>query len=107
MKDQQAFFQSITQYSERIRHVEEIQEKLVQLIETLWTGRPRPVHLDIPSDLLSAIGNFPDDSPVPCKPVPLAPDAQALHDAVALLRQAKRPAIYAGGGVKSAEDKFP
>lgn len=102
MKDQQAFFQTITARSERVEHVEEIQERLVEAIEMLWSGRPRPVHVDIPSDLLSERGRFPDDPPAPVKPAPPAPDEGAVREAAALLRQAKRPVIYAGGGVKSA-----
>ncbi|WP_298929503.1 thiamine pyrophosphate-binding protein [uncultured Ramlibacter sp.] len=67
-------------------------------------GRPGPVHLDIPQDVLGAPCSFADDEfeIAPSRyraTTPSRPAAAAVDDAVALLRGAKRPLIVAGGGV--------
>ncbi len=67
----------------------------------LTTGRPGPVHIEVPTDIM----------PLPCDalPAPAAPQAkalpqaQALAQAAALLNAAKRPVILAGGGVRGQE----
>ena len=67
-------------------------------------GRPGPVHLDVPQDVLSATCEFADDEfdLGPARYRALLgprPAAESVAQAVALLRAAKRPLIVAGGGV--------
>ncbi len=70
------------------------------------SGRPGPVVIDLPKDIL--IGRAPY-SPAPVaahrsyRPVG-APATDAINRAVALLKGAKRPIIYTGGGVINAGD---
>ena len=67
----------------------------------LTTGRPGPVHIEVPTDVL----------PLPCpalpEPAPLATKAlsspTALDQAATLLNAAKRPLILAGGGARGQE----
>ena len=67
-------------------------------------GRPGPVHLDIPQDVLSAPCEFADDefaiapSRYRCTDGS-RPAAHAVEDAVTVLRGARRPLLVAGGGV--------
>lgn len=103
MKDQRAFFESITRYSQRILRVEDIPEAITTAIEALQTGRPRPVHIDIPTDLLAARSAFASPLRPPRKPVRQMADPQDVDTAANLLRQAKRPVMYAGGGIQSAD----
>lgn len=102
MKDQSAFFRSITQRSDRLTRVEAIPGAIRDAIETLQAGRPRPIHLEIPADLLAATGRF--DEPLPAPQPWTRPQAEppGLDEAIALLRRARRPVIYAGGGVISS-----
>jgi thiamine pyrophosphate-dependent acetolactate synthase large subunit-like protein len=67
-------------------------------------GRPGPVHLDIPQDVLSGPCEFADDEfdlePSRYRAVQgPRPAATLVSQAVAILRAAKRPLIVAGGGV--------
>ena len=70
----------------------------------LTTGRPGPVHIEVPTDVM----------PLPCAalPKPAVPAAKALPPAAnltkaaALLNAAKRPVILAGGGARGAEDSL-
>jgi len=68
------------------------------------SGRPGPVVIDLPKDILIL--------PAPYTPAPATahrsykpqtePDAALIAQAVALLKKAKRPIIYTGGGVINA-----
>ena len=67
------------------------------------TGRPGPVVIDLPKDIL--IGRAPYAGPVDThrsyRPR-TEPDPAQIDRAVALLKGAKRPVIYTGGGVVNA-----
>ena len=70
-------------------------------------GRPGPVHLDIPQDVLGEVHAFAaDEFDVTPKQYRATlgprPAAAAVDEAVALLRAAKRPLIVGGGGVVAA-----
>jgi acetolactate synthase-1/2/3 large subunit len=63
------------------------------------SGRPGPVLIDIPKDvqIQSIIFEaFPE--PASADPAP-APDPTALQEAAAMINTAKRPILYAGGGI--------
>jgi acetolactate synthase-1/2/3 large subunit len=67
------------------------------------TGRPGPVVVDLPKDIV--IGKAPYSQPNDSHPSyqpQIEPDAGQIARAVALLKGAKRPMIYAGGGVVNA-----
>src|ERR1700682_4290731 len=70
------------------------------------SGRPGPVVIDLPKDIL--IGEAPYQGP-PSLPhrsyrPQIDPDASQIAKAVAMLKSAKRPMIYTGGGVLNAGD---
>jgi acetolactate synthase-1/2/3 large subunit len=70
------------------------------------SGRPGPVLIDLPKDIV--INPAPYTPPMEAehrsyRPV-TEPDPAAIAQAVALLKQAKRPVIYTGGGVINAGD---
>ena len=72
-------------------------------------GRPGPVHLDIPQDVLAGRCDYADDAfdIAPGRYRALAgarPAADAVQAAAALLRGARRPLIVAGGGVVASGD---
>jgi acyl-CoA reductase-like NAD-dependent aldehyde dehydrogenase/thiamine pyrophosphate-dependent acetolactate synthase large subunit-like protein len=71
-------------------------------------GRPGPVHLDIPQDVLGEVHAFAADEfdLVPARyraTLPPRPAAAAVAAAIGLLRTAKRPLIVAGGGVVASD----
>jgi acetolactate synthase I/II/III large subunit len=66
------------------------------------TGRPGPVVVDLPKDVLFATGRYmpPEDAPAHKTYRPqVAPDAARIEEAAALIAQAKRPLFYGGGGI--------
>ncbi len=77
---------------------------LEEAIELAQSGRPGPVWIDIPKDLLlSKVAEAP--FPQPEFREPACPD---LTDALAMLRAARKPLLYSGGGISlaHAEDSF-
>jgi acetolactate synthase-1/2/3 large subunit len=68
------------------------------------SGRPGPVVVDLPKDILLAKGNYeeaPKEEHRSYRPA-TRPDAEQIRKAVALLKGARRPVVYAGGGVINA-----
>jgi acetolactate synthase I/II/III large subunit len=64
-------------------------------------GRPGPVHLDVPSDVLAdPCGPQPTTRQTFTAPSRIHPDPQALADTIELLITARRPLLVAGGGVQ-------
>lgn len=65
------------------------------------TGRPGPVVIDLPKDVLMTKGEY--HAPAKVKHRSYKPqvkgDTKRIEEAVALLAKAKKPIIYAGGGV--------
>jgi acetolactate synthase-1/2/3 large subunit len=91
----------LTKWNATVQSASEIPELVCQAFHELKTGRPRPVHLDLPVDLLAE-----ETDAVPLiaespQPEPLAPGS--VHTAADLLRTANRPLIIAGGGVVGAD----
>jgi acetolactate synthase-1/2/3 large subunit len=68
------------------------------------SGRPGPVVIDLPKDVLIAPAPYtpPPEAPHRSYRPQTEPDPGAIARAVALLKAAKRPVIYTGGGVINA-----
>lgn len=68
------------------------------------TGRPGPVLIDIPSDLSGSqmVFHYPDSTSIPSYKPTYKGNAKQVRQAVNLIESAKRPLIYAGGGIVSS-----
>lgn len=98
--DQLALMRPITKWAHRITHTHRIADLVAQAVRVATTGRPGPVFLEIPIDVLFARVDeakvvFPDRVRPDTAP---APPAEAVERAVEWLSHAERPAIMAGGG---------
>ncbi|MBD3640650.1 MAG: acetolactate synthase 2 catalytic subunit [Marinobacter sp.] len=75
-----------------------------EAIELAQSGRPGPVWIDIPKDLLlTEVADVPS-----LQPGPQQAECPDLSQALAMLRSARKPLLYSGGGVSLAhsEDSF-
>ena len=65
------------------------------------TGRPGPVLIDVPSDLSGAemVFHYPDSVNLPSYRPTYRGNAKQVRACAELIRSAKRPLLYAGGGV--------
>jgi acetolactate synthase I/II/III large subunit len=97
---QEAVLASVTAWSARALTVRDIPRHVRAAFGRLRTGRPRPVAIELPPDVLQATGDVSLLEPAP--PAPLEPDPKLVREAADLLRQAERPVIYSGGGTLAA-----
>ncbi len=93
----------IVKHNFSVRHAEEIPEIIRKAFHIAQTGRPGPVVVDIPKDMTNPTDRFPYVFPKQVKlrsynPVTKGHSGQ-IKKAFDLLMSAKRPVIYAGGGV--------
>ncbi|MCB1384546.1 MAG: thiamine pyrophosphate-binding protein [Nitratireductor sp.] len=101
--DYRAVFGTMAKWAVEIDDVERIPEILSRAWTTALTGRPGPVVIALPEDMLTSM----TDKPA-CKPVAIAEAAPRKADidtALAMLDGAERPLILAGGGGWSDQGK--
>jgi acetolactate synthase I/II/III large subunit len=94
--DYPAMFGTVAKWAVEIDQVDRIPEVISRAWITATTGRPGPVVIALPEDMLTAMT---DVAPLsgPARVAEPAPDAATLSDALALLSKAKRPLILTGG----------
>jgi len=91
----------ITKHNFVVRHVDELPDVIRAAFRIAAEGRPGPVLVDIPKDISIADVQAPAvrQSAAPQHPKSRAKiDQAALNQAAQYINQAKRPAIYFGGG---------
>lgn len=98
--DQLALLRPITKWAHRITHTHRIPDLVAQAVRVATTGRPGPVFLEIPVDVLFKRVDerevfFPQRVRPETSP---APARSAITQAIDWLQEAKRPVILAGGG---------
>ena len=99
--DGASLFQSITKWSAVVEDTSEIPRFLEKAFQIAISGRPGPVYLDLPEDVLTGSGVLCRVSPI-CSSAPVADDAMIARAAELLLR-AERPAMIIGKGVRWSE----
>jgi acetolactate synthase-1/2/3 large subunit len=93
---------SLTKWSRLVRSIEEIPEVIAQGFHWARSGRPGPVVLDFPVDLLKASMEFDRAGAfIPhAKPADAYVDSAFCETLIALLEQAKKPVALVGAGAK-------
>ncbi|MFG2631174.1 thiamine pyrophosphate-binding protein [Streptomyces sp. NPDC048473] len=101
MRSQTEALRAVAAFSHRVSTVEEIGSAVARAFTLFRTRRPRPVHVEVPLDLLETVQ--------PAGPVRLTPPLSApgpagpvLRDAARVLRSARHPALVLGGGARAA-----
>lgn len=106
--DNAALFAHLTKWSAQVTDVRRLPALARQAVQAATSGRPGPVHLDVPADVLAQVHAF--SRRELGEPGPLAilappwPDPALLDEAARRLCAAKRPLIVAGGGLARAPD---
>jgi acetolactate synthase I/II/III large subunit len=99
LRDQLAVFAPVVKHAVRAQSGGEIAEVMAEAWQIAQTPPSGPVYVELPLDVLTAEAPAADIvAPGEPAPRPLPPDG-ALEAAAALLRGARRPVIWAGGGV--------
>ncbi|HEY2793408.1 MAG TPA: acetolactate synthase large subunit, partial [Micromonosporaceae bacterium] len=94
----------ITKHNYLVQTAEELPRILAEAFHLASTGRPGPVLVDIPKDVLTAQTTFhwPPTLDLPGYRPTLHPHTKQIREAARLFAAAKRPVLYVGGGVIKA-----
>ena len=99
-----SMFRPVTKHAVLINKAERIPELLRGALRPAMSGRPGPVFVEIPRDVLG--GKLPPVSALAPERYrvthPQAPPAAAVREAVERLRRAERPLLLVGGGATRA-----
>ena len=95
---------SCTKHNYLVKNIQELPQIVRDAFFIARTGRPGPVLIDIPKDIAAASAEveIPSKASIPLsKFVPTA-DISQIDKIAELIKHAKKPLIYAGGGVVNA-----
>ncbi len=96
LADQAAVTSGFTAFSAMLRYPEELPELLARAYTVFRSGRPRPVHLSLPRDVLpEVVAEVWKTRRTPSLPMP---DPAAIEEAADRLARATQPLILVGGG---------
>lgn len=103
--DMVGLMSSVTKYSVMVSKPEDIRYQLEKAIYLMKSGRPGPVHLDIPIDVAKSIIDIDDLFPYD-EQIELAYDKdkinQQIDEFLKDLQNCERPSLMVGGGVRLA-----
>lgn len=96
---QVAMLRSLTRETWSVRRVEDVGTSVVAAGQATLEGHPQPTAIEVPVDLQYASTTA--RSPAYTQPEKTQPRADRVEEAAALLESARRPLVWAGGGVIS------
>ncbi|WP_188455212.1 thiamine pyrophosphate-dependent enzyme [Virgibacillus oceani] len=99
--DLERYFQHIAKWAVEVKDPERMPEIVQRAFRIAQTGRPGPVVVSLPEDVLPVEANM-YFGPHTIKPAP-APSNDEIKRIESVLMEVQHPLIIAGGGVKSAE----
>jgi acetolactate synthase-1/2/3 large subunit len=104
LRDQLGVARPVTLYNQRVGRVEDIMPAIASALACIRKGRPRPIHLDLPFDVLEGTAEVGEHVPAlpPCECARPAPDPALIRRGAHVIARAERPLILAGGGATAA-----
>lgn len=95
----------ITKYNYQIRDIADIPRIIREAVHIATTGRPGPVVIDLPKDVVAKETAFINDPEInlPSYQPTLRPNEMQIKKILKQLGKAKKPVIVAGGGVSYSE----
>ncbi len=100
LPDQLATLRSLTKWATRIDRPQDAPAKVAEAFTQLTCGRPRPVALEMPMDIMGREAAVPEVAPSAIWRC--APDPAAVAAAAKVIASARCPMIYVGGGAVTA-----
>ena len=96
-----------TKHNYLVKDVNDLARILHEAFYVARTGRPGPVVVDLPKDILMAMGTYTAPASVQHKTYrpQTTPDRAKVAEAVELMSRAKRPIFYGGGGLINSGER--
>ena len=93
-----------TKHNYLVKDIKKLASTVHEAFYVAKSGRPGPVVIDLPKDILIGKGPYSEAPQTPHRSYrpQTEPDMASIQAAVRLLKGAKRPILYAGGGVINA-----
>jgi acetolactate synthase-1/2/3 large subunit len=87
-----------------VKDIKDLPRILKEAFYIARTGRPGPVHVDLPKDISAQIGKFeyPDSIKMQTYKPNYKGNARQIKKAVSAIAESKRPVLYVGGGAISS-----
>ena len=95
----------ITKHNMLVTDPADIPRAITEAFHIASSGRPGPVLVDLPKDVLQAATTFrwPVETQLPGYRPTTRPHSKQIREAARLIGEARRPVLYVGGGVIKAE----
>ncbi len=93
--DYRAFFGPLAKWAAEVDQTERLAEYISRAFHVAQSGRPGPVVLALPEDMLSAHADVPDRAAPSAMPAPVSEDQ--VRAVTEMLARAERPLVVAGG----------
>lgn len=93
----------ITKHNYIVKDVTKLASVIREAFKIAQTGRPGPVLVDVPKDVTAQKADYTYAAPVAVKPLRDKITPEAIQTAVTLLKAAKKPFIFVGGGAVIAD----
>ena len=102
--DQLGIMRSLTKWAARVNSPSEVPVKIAEAFWQMHSGKPQPVGLEVPMDVLAERGLAEIDVES-SKPFYPPVDTDKLSKAAKLLGQAETPMIFVGGGAQDVSNE--
>jgi len=102
--DQLGILQTLTKWAARIDHPTQTGKVVNEAFRQLRDGRPRPVGIEMPLDVMALETEVALPSADGLPPITM-PDPELIDKAAALLAEAKKPLLFVGGGAVAASEE--
>jgi acetolactate synthase-1/2/3 large subunit len=104
LPSQQNLVAGVAAFSHTLMSPDELPQVLARAFAIFQGARPRPVHIEIPIDVITKPADHVAHQVAPRLSRP-APDQESIDEAAALLRDAETPVILLGGGAVSGAEE--
>jgi len=96
-----------TKHNYLVKDVNDLARMIHEAFYVARTGRPGPVVVDLPKDILFATGTYTEPGSVQHKTYrpQTVPDRAKVAEAMELIANAKRPIVYGGGGIINSGER--
>ena len=105
LPDQLGTLRSFCKGAMRITHPAAAPRLMAEALECCLSGRPGPVVVETPWDILDMKADVNSNAPDLMQPVP-EPDPEAVASAIELINQSRQPMIMVGGGAMAANEEI-
>lgn len=103
ISNQSGLMNILSKKSVSVDSFDKIATEVFNAVQEATSGRPRPVHVEVPIDLLAHKGRG-GQPPAPGSGYRPVPTREEVEEAASMLANAEKPVIYVGGGAVEASE---